>query len=62
MLNELLVLNAVYTYKESFLPRDLRNALRSDKVKTFLKFHSETPVLVFPDSVDSDGDSSSEEE
>ena len=44
ILNELLVLNAFYTYKESFLPRDLRNALRSDKLKKFLKFHSETPV------------------
>ena len=62
MLNELLVLNAFYTYKESFLPRDLRNALRSDKLKKFVKFHSETPVLEFPDSVDSDSDSSSEEE
>ena len=50
------------TYKESFLPRDLRNALRSEKLKKFVKFHSETLVLVFSDSVDSDSDSSSEEE
>ena len=60
MLDELLVLNAFYTYKESFLPRDLRNALRSDKLKKFVKFYSETPVLEFPDSVDSDSDSDSD--
>ena len=39
MLNELLVLNAFYTNKELFLPRDLRNALRSDKLKKNVKFH-----------------------
>ena len=61
ILNKFLVLNAFCTYKELIFPRDLRKALRSDKLKKFVEFHSETPVLVFPDPVDSNSDSSSEE-
>jgi hypothetical protein len=37
-LNELLVLNAFYTYRHSFLPRDVRNTQRTQKLEHFVSF------------------------
>ena len=62
MLNELLILNASYIYRESFLPRDVRDDLRADKLKRFVKLHCKTPILVPADSADSDSDSSSDKD
>ena len=44
-LNELFVLNAYFTYKNAFLPRDIRNMQRQENLKTFVYFSSETCTL-----------------
>ena len=43
-LHELLVLNAFYTYRHSFLPRDVRNTQRTEKLQHFVSF---PVILVF---------------
>ena len=61
MLNELLILNASYIYRASFLPRDVRDFLRAGKLKRFVKLHCKTPILVPANYADSDNDSSCDE-
>ena len=41
---------------------DVRDVLRADKLKSFVKLHCETPILVPADSADSDSDSSCDED
>ena len=45
-LNELIVLNAYLTYKDAFLPRDIKNIQRQENLKTFVYFSSETCTLI----------------
>ena len=56
MLNELLILNSFYTYRGSFLPRVIRNFLRTKQLKRFI-LHCETPILVPANFADGDSDS-----
>ena len=44
-LNELLVLNAFYTYRHSFLPRDVRNTQRTEKLQYFVSFSCNSSSL-----------------
>ena len=52
LLNGLLVLNAFYTYRKSFLPRVVRDVLRAEKLKRF-KLHFETQISIQAGSADS---------
>jgi len=39
MINDLLILNAFYTYRHLFLPRDVRNIQRTERLQRFLSFN-----------------------
>ena len=45
ILNKLLVLNAFYTYRDSFLPRDVRNTQRTEKLQHFVNFSCNSSSL-----------------
>ena len=63
-LNKLLVMNAYYTYRDTFLPRDTRNVQRTEKLKKFVGISCNSSSLQcdrYFDNIDSFDDNDDDE-
>ena len=60
LLNELLIFNAYFTYRNSFLSRDTGDTIRKENLSKFVKFHSECPILLHPSNGHITDDSSND--